>query len=129
MNTPSQGATCPFSHRIDAALLLAEAATATLEKRPSDEAIENAAHALIRAGVGLLSIADEVYIIDGKEQGELYGALVNAAEALDLATSDAGMPDGPSAVVKLVKDHLGAWAERLAFKSLLRVGLEDPSHA
>ena len=124
MTTPNQGENRPFSDRIDAAVILAESATAILEKHPTDDAIETSAHALIRAGVGLLSIAEEVYLIDGREQARLYDALCNARDALDLALADDGMADGPGAVVRLVHDSLDRWQERLAFQSLTRIDLE-----
>jgi hypothetical protein len=126
-NTP-QGEHRPFCDRIDATLLLAEAATATLEKNPTDQAVETAAHTLIRAGVGLLSIADTVYLIDDSEQARLYDALCNARDALDMALSSDDMGDGPGAVVRLVHDHLEMWAERFSFTSLTRVDLEDAGH-
>jgi hypothetical protein len=127
MTTPHQGATRPFAFRdrIDAALILSEAASATLEKNPNDQAVETAAHTLIRAGVGLLSIAETVYLIDDHEQARLYDALCNARDALDMALADDGMTDGPGAVVRLVMDSLDRWQERLSFTSLTRIDMEN----
>ncbi len=127
MSTISQGAIRPFSDRIESALILSEAASATLEKNPTDEAIETAAHTLIRAGVGLLSIANEVYLIDGREQAELQAALVNGREALSMALAG-DLGDGPGAVVILVRDLMDQWAERLDSVNMTHVDLEDRGH-
>jgi hypothetical protein len=69
-----------------------------------------------------------MYLIDGREQAQLYDALVNAREALDMALSSDDMGDRPGAVVRLVHDHLEMWAERFSFTSLTRVDLEDAGH-
>ena len=121
MSTSNQGEIRPFSDRIETALLLSGAAEATLERNPSDQAIEDAAHTLIRAGAGLLSIAPTVYLIDALEHACLTSSLVTVKAALAHLYESGDLPEGADAIIGLSLAELERTIDRFDIVNLTSV--------